>query len=98
MTLIGRDVKIRIAFEGQSTALKHFSAMLVPAWKEQQMEQGSDRTGGGEEFVPNGSSGSFDSTRGLVSDKSRDAHEDDDDDGPISHPVSLMKVSRCTST
>lgn len=31
MTLMGRDIEIRIAFKGQAKALKQFRNMLVPA-------------------------------------------------------------------
>ena len=77
VTLVGRQVKIRIAFEGQTVALKQFSAMLAPAWKPRSTGASVDST-----------AAERDSKRSTEVEAGTEA---DEDEGPISHPVRKKK-------
>lgn len=81
VTLIGRQVKIRIAFEGQTVALKQFSAMLAPAWKPRRSTADSVDSAGAQ----------WDAKRSNEAAANAEA-EAEEEEGPISHPVRKKRV------
>ena len=90
VTLVGKNIKISIAFEGQAAALQQFSATLLPALRQGVMRDcdrdAHDAEGGSRRGRPK-STVREDEPRKLVLEEGRSSSDSDDEDLPISHPV-----------